>query len=265
MRIIPKLPVILAVLIFACTEKKPVEQEEVFVPIPPIVQEEISVSSQNCNPDSLSCTYVHIEFPEFTDSTKLALNGLIEQKIKAIVTGYFREDTIPGTLEHIAQEFIYDYEAFMVDFPTYEFGWYITANTDILSESPEFISMRIYSETFTGGAHPNSNTSYFVFDAKTNRELSIADIISDTTNFKHVVEKEFRKEKGLAKDQSLADAGFWLDDGNFQMPKNIGLTEDSVIVHFNPYEIAPYSTGTTTLKINRKELGGILNLGSANQ
>ncbi len=238
--------------------KKTTEQAEVAVPVPPVVHKEISVSSQNCNPDSINCTYVRIEFPEFTDSTKSALNGQIEQKIKAIVSGYFREETISGTLEHIAQEFIYDYEAFLVDFPTYQFGWYITTNADIIYQSPGIVSMRIYSETFTGGAHPNSNTSYYVFDAKSGRELATTDILSDTTNFKQIVESEFRKAKGLDKDQSLADAGYWLDDGNFLLPKNIGLTEDSVIVHFNPYEIAPYATGTTTLKINRKELDGIL-------
>lgn len=260
MRITSLLPILFVILLFACSDKKPAKQQEVIEEVPPIVINEVLMSSQNCDPDSLTCTYVRIEFPEFTDSTKSALNKQIEQKIKAIVTGYFREDFIAGTLEHIAQEFIYDYEAFMVDFPTYEFGWYIIANAEITYESPGIVSLIIYSETFTGGAHPNSNTSYFVFDAKTNKELEINEIISDTTKFKLVVEKEFRKEKGLSDDQLLADAGFMLDDGNFQLPQNIGFTADSVIVHFNPYEIAPYSAGPTTLKISREALDDILSV-----
>ena len=228
--------------------------------LPSIVVKEITKSSQNCNPDSASCSYSKIEYPVFTDSTKSKLNDLIHQKIVAIASEYVGEDAPGGTLEHIAQLFIYDYEEFKVDFPEYNFGWYLNVKAEIIYETDHIISLSIIDEAFTGGAHPNSSTAYFVIDASTNKELSTTDIISDMAQFKKLLEEEFRKVKNMNENQSFADVGFYLNEDDFLINNNIGITEESVIVHFNPYEIAPYSEGATTLELNREMLDGILKI-----
>ena len=51
-----------------------------------------------------------------------------------------------------------------------------------------------------------------------------------------------------------------MDDGNFVLNDNIGMTEDKVIVHYNPYEIAPYAQGPTTIELDKNALGDILKL-----
>jgi hypothetical protein len=60
--------------------------------------------------------------------------------------------------------------------------------------------------------------------------------------------------------QSFADAGFYINDGDFVLNDNIGITEDAVIVHFNAYEIAPYSLGPTTIELKREKIGKILKI-----
>ncbi len=248
----------LAIGTTSCFENKPTEKGEEL--LPSILVKEITQSSQNCNPDSTNCTYVMIAYPEFTDSSKLNLNDLIQHKIGAIASEYVNEDAANGTLEHIAQVFIYDYEAFKVDFPEYNFGWYLIVKAEIIYETDRIISLSIYHEAFTGGAHPNSGTSYFVIDASTNKELATADIISDTAQFKKLLEEEFRKDKSMNENQSFADVGFYLNEDDFLINNNIGITEESIIGHFNPYEIAPYSEGATTLELNREKLDGMLKI-----
>ena len=188
------------------------------------------------------------------------MNDLIHQKISSIASGYINGEAKRVTLEHIAQSFIYDYEEFKVDFPEYNYRWYMIIKAEIIYETSDIISLSMYSESFTGGAHPNSSTSYFVIDALTKKQLAIMDIVSDTTKFKELLEKEFRKKKGMEEHQTFADIGYYINDGDFIINNNIGLTGESVIVHFNPYEIASYSEGATTLELSRENLDGILKI-----
>ena len=139
-----------------------------------------------------------------------------------------------------------------------DIGWYLKIDSQILYDTEKYLSFQIFNESFTGGAHPNSNASYFVYDAQKGEQLKMTDIISDTTQFKNLLEKEFRQQKGLKEDELFADAGYWMDDGNFVLNDNIGITEDKVIVHYNPYEIAPYSLGPTTIELDRSALGDVL-------
>ncbi len=185
-----KLSVIITVfvIIYSCKEKKSLT--EVSEPLPKVIVKEVLYTSQNCNPDSSRCSYAKIVYPEFTDSVKYLLNKIIAQKVRSTASDYVREEAITGTLEHIAQSFIHDYESFKVDFPEYNFGWYFKVLVEIIYESTNIISLSIYSESFTGGAHPNHGTMYYVIDKGTDKVLKMTDVISDTTQFKILLEKK---------------------------------------------------------------------------
>ena len=250
---------IFALLFFAilsCDEGKPPQNE----PIPEILFKEIIVSHEDCLPDSIGCTFVQIEYPAFTDSTKFVLNELISSKIKASASTYFSEEVIRGTLEHVVHSFVRDYETFKRDYPDYKIGWYVKIFCVIIYESETVLSFQIDSESFTGGAHPNSGTQYHIVDKKNNSEMTMGEVISDTTKFKQMLEEKFRQIKGMGADQSFADLGYWINDGDFLLNENIGISDHTVIMHYNPYEIAPYSLGATTVEINKSELAGILKI-----
>ena len=185
---------------------------------------------------------------------------MIHQKLSEVVSQYFREETRDGSYEYMANLFIQDYNNFKLDFPDYKIGWYVRVFCEITFESEKIFSFRIDAESFTGGAHPNSSSNFYVIDKMTNRSLSTSDIIADTTKFKRMLEAAFRKQKGIGESQSFADKGFYLEDGDFVLNNNIGITEDHVVVHFNPYEIAPYALGATTLELNKSELVNLLKI-----
>ena len=258
MRLIILIYIFLAIIMASCEKKQAAEKMK--APLPSIVVKEVFDSSQNCISDSSNCTYVLIEYAEFTDSTKAHLKQIISKKLKASASDYIREETVEGTLEHIAQSFIHDYESFRIDFPEYQFGWYVHLIAEIIYESLDIISFRVAAESFTGGAHPNSSVNYFIVDAHTSKILKMQDIIGDTSQFKLLLEREFRSEKGMEAQQSFADMGYFINDRDFLLNNNIGLANNSVIVQFNPYEIAPYSEGATTLELSKEDLGNILRI-----
>jgi hypothetical protein len=245
-----------AAIFFSCMENKKAEQTA--AEIPDIVIKEILATSQDCNPDSLSCTYVRIEYPVFTDSARNQINLAFLDKMREISGKFNSEEAVSGSPEHMAQTFILDYEAFNRDFPDNRIGWYVNVKAEIVHESTDIITYRIDAEYFTGGAHQNSSTNYYVLDAKNGRALNLSDIVSDTVKFKNLVETAFRRTKGMEEGQSYADIGFYIDDEQFVLSRNIGVTDDGIVVHFNPYEIAPYSLGATSVEVKNDALGDLL-------
>ena len=245
-------------LVVACREQQPSEDKS--QSMPRILVNEVVVSYDDCHIDSASCTFVYIEYPQFSDSSKTDLNQIIIRKLKNSAVDYFSQESLEGTFEHIAHSFIKDYQGFVIDFPDYQIGWYVKMLVDITYESKEVLSFRIEAQSFTGGAHPNYSTNFYVIDKSSNQALTTDDIISDTSQFKRLLEKEFRKLKGMTGEQSFADRGFYMNDGDFLLNNNIGISEDKVMVHFNPYEIAPYSEGATTVEIAKADLNELLKI-----
>ena len=152
MKRITVLSAFLWLIILGCEEKKVEEKAEV----PPISIEEVLVTDNNCSTDSISCTYAHVTYPVFSDSSKASLNEQIVNELVAAGSSYFNEETIKGTPRELAQLFISDYQNFRVDFPDYSLGWFLKLDAQIISESNRLLSFFVYSESFTGGAHPNS-------------------------------------------------------------------------------------------------------------
>jgi hypothetical protein len=245
-------------MFYACEDKKP--QEIASEPVPEIIDKQILVNYQNCNTDSLSCTYAIITYPHFTDPSKSEINKMLDDKIRLLASDYMKEGSQPSSLEEIAVAFVNDYETFKNDFSDYEFGWYLQIGSEVIYHTDRIISFRIDIGTFTGGAHPNSSTNYYVYDIQSKKELHTRDIISDTTQFKQILEEAFREQSGMEEGQTFADAGFYINDGDFVLNDNIGITEDAVIVHFNPYEIAPYSLGPTSIELKREKIGKIIKI-----
>jgi hypothetical protein len=186
------------------------------------------------------------------------LNEIISGKLRLTAADYFSQESLDGTFEHVAHSFIQDYQEFVNDFPGYRFGWYVKMLAEITYESEQLLSFRVDSESFTGGAHPNYSTEFYVINKNTRKSLTTGEIISDTSRFKKMLEAEFRRIKGMSSGQSFADRGFYINDGDFLLNNNIGISDDMVMVHFNPYEIAPYAEGATTIEINKSDLKELL-------
>lgn len=48
------------------------------------------------------------------------------------------------------------------------------------------------------------------------------------------------------------------EENSFHLPASIGLTQNELILHYNPYEIASYADGPKTISIPIEELKNLL-------
>ncbi|MDR0403547.1 MAG: RsiV family protein [Treponema sp.] len=116
-----------------------------------------------------------------------------------------------------------------------------------------------HSFVYTGGAHPNYSTLYYVLDLKTPKALGLEDIIAEEglAGFHTAVDRELRRYSDELTDQPLSpetslSGGIFFEDS--AVPANFYPAADGLHLHWNPYEIAAYVYGEIEISLDWDEL-----------
>lgn len=112
---------------------------------------------------------------------------------------------------------------------------------------------------YYGGAHGTSNLAYYNYDMLTGLQLSLTDIVTDSTVF-----QSFLKQEILSQIQSSGDYERTFGDyretiSNYNLNTNWLLDESGFTFAFNEYEIGPYSSGRFTYTIPYEDCMEYLN------
>jgi hypothetical protein len=118
--------------------------------------------------------------------------------------------------------------------------------------------LRFINVVYTGGAHGNQQIITKNFNLLTKQEVQLKHLFKNDTYL------TFLSEKAIAK--FIADnisQESWIKDGasaKYDNFENFTYSNDgkSVIFHFDPYQIAPYSAGILTLDVSKSELTSFL-------
>ncbi|WP_353721359.1 DUF3298 domain-containing protein [Dyadobacter sp. 676] len=151
-----------------------------------------------------------------------------------------------------------NYNDFKKQFPDAPGCWEVELHGDTVMTTPKMLFYQFDHYAFTGGAHPNSFTSYHAFDAKTGEEVEMKRFVADSVALLHLVETKFRELEKLTPEVDLEDAGYFLANHKFFIPANYVFTPEGVLFFYNPYEIAAYARGPIEFTIPYQELKGII-------
>lgn len=200
--------------------------------------------------DSTDCAVVSLNYIECKRPLGFAekFNDTIRKRIFRILGADFE---LSKDIDTAINDFLEDYEfnkKIYPKMPPYEVNLWDT----ISFENKHLVCLKSNVYKFTAGAHGYASTSYFNF--KPSGECySPQELFTDKNNFIKVAERYFRKSQNI-EGVSINDNGYWFEDDVFDLPQNIGFVKDTLILHYNPYEIAPYATGETIVKIPVKEV-----------
>lgn len=170
--------------------------------------------------------------PEGNEPSKVDINNAIDKFIKSSETdAKERENTFMG----------YFFESY--------------ADTNFVGN--EVIGMLISSFSFTGGAHPNTYTTFLNFERSNGKLIDVNAIIQDTNAMKVVVKKAFdeNEKKEMGADY---DATAYFFDGGFTLPQNYAITGKGLLCLYNPYEAAAYARGPISFTIPWRDLHGTI-------
>ena len=179
---------------------------------------------------SINKTYSVIkEVSEYKVSVKVPnskyqkLSSLIDYKINKVVKDFKKI---------ASEENIYHTYTLYIDYKEYKYE--------------DYLSYAFFIETYTGGAHPTHDILTFVFDTRNDKFITANDIFNDE-NLKKI--SKYSREK-LLKDSRIVDTSMLLEGTkpNIDNFKNFVFSNNLIII-FNEYQIAPYSSGIISLDI----------------
>lgn len=236
-------------LLFSCSKKETWQLE---------TKTYLLKTSLPCKGDE--CSYVEFNIPTIIseDENLKKINQIVLDTVKKHI-GFESNASEIKNYEDLAKSFISSYDDIKRAFPNEPLPW--EASVDGTSEIFDNKSINIVLNyfVFTGGAHGSEGAISLFFNLKNGKLISQKDLFLDYEGFKKIAEQDFRTSDNLSPTDNINKNGYLFKNNQFNLPQNIMITQNEIILYYNKYEIAPYSSGTTILTFPMKTLKKYLN------
>jgi hypothetical protein len=176
------------------------------------------------------------------------ISKVINFKINEAIISTLSDVTKKTSLESVLEDFDSEFVDFKKQYPEASHpAWELHIETEKVYQSDEIITLSINTYEFKGGAHGNDKIKFLNLNAKTGDIFSFNDIVENSESFKTLAEDYFLKSIGANNEGGKIEDYFF--GKSFQLPENIGLSEDGLVFLYNVYEVASYNQGYTEFVI----------------
>ena len=190
--------------------------------------------------DGTELVYISTKYPQILKKTDKAfvksLNSLFESVNKDFISSVYElSEDISDYYKDLDEEdkaYLFPYEN--------ELDYSITRN------SGGIFSITFEESFYTGGVHPFGDRLSFTYDTNAEKELSLCDILgkSQAETDKLVIQKfyeEYENEDIWDLEEEAPDVSFYIE-------------EETLVLYFQQYQIAPYAMGYPEVRIPLYEL-----------
>ncbi len=256
--------IVLSFLLYACgSETMPNERElpqaysgNASAGAFPFETQALSRSTEGCRGDSANCAVFKAAYPLIVSGSPAAqrINDSIRAAVRqAMAVFSATPEEVPDSLESIAEQFLQEYRIAQQEDPGVEMQWIDELEGEVLHQTDTTLSVQLKTYSFAGGAHPNTFVTLMVFDKRSGRKLSLEELVEDMPRLRQLAEQAFRETRDIPQGESLDEAGFFWGEG-FQLPEDFAMARDGLLLHYNPYDVAPYVLGPTQFTIPYEKL-----------
>ena len=209
----------------------------------------------NCDAEDQACVKVTLQRIELAGEGE-NIDSIQNQIDRRFANLYL--DTIGWkSPEDVIDNFLHEYEQIIQEMPDYNVEWTLERIVEVNFNRFGLFGLSIFEFSYTGGAHGNTLLIYQNFKTENGAPLGLQELFTTGDGFLQKAENVFRSSQHISASTAFEDAGFWFDDG-FYVPDNFFLSDKGVHFFYNPYEIAPYASGSIELFMSWEELQGFL-------
>jgi hypothetical protein len=188
---------------------------------------------------------------------KSEISKIINFKIKEAIISTLSDVTKKTSLESVLEDFDAEFITFKKQFPEASHpAWELHIETEKVYQSEEIITLSINTYEFKGGAHGNDKIKFLNLNANTGEVYKLSDIVNNSDGFKALAKDHFLKSIDANKENNQIEDYFF--GKTFQLPENIGFSEDGLVFLYNVYEVASYDQGYTEFIIPFDEVESYL-------
>lgn len=122
-------------------------------------------------------------------------------------------------------------------------------------ENDNILTYNSFASSFTGGAHPNSSSTYTMFNKKNGKIITTL-FRSDVkaSDLQEIIINGLKKYFEVAEGENVLDF-LMLDSDVVPMPGNApAMVNDSIVFIYQQYEIAPYAAGMPSFTVPASDL-----------
>jgi hypothetical protein len=215
----------------------------------------LNIDSKKCK----TCPEVKISLPEAQGNSKIArtVNTALSEEVISLLT--FEDSLEVGTLDEAIQSFRKGYEHIQRLYPDETPGWNAEVFAEISYEDEHWLSIRLDTYTFTGGAHGYGSVRFLNFNKHKGAELETWELFRNRDNFEQFAEARFREQENIPENKPINSTGFMFEEDRFYLPENIGLEADGIKLLYNQYEVASYADGPIELVLPYADIQQFLN------
>ena len=137
------------------------------------------------------------------------------------------------------------------------YNYDLDSKASVAFSSSRLLSIAADSYSYTGGAHGNYGTSFYVIDLRNKKRLSLGDVLNvdDSITLNVLLEQKFRKQYGIKPTEKLSETLF---EDYIKANDNFFITGKGIGFNYNPYEIAAYVFGEIRIFIPFREISSLL-------
>lgn len=133
--------------------------------------------------------------------------------------------------------------------------WDMNGSFKVTQPSKDIVSIVFTIESYSGGAHGNYSEEVLNFDLKTDRELQFQDLFEKPSVALKLLSQycapALKEEIGEQADTDMIAYGTYPTLANFS---EIQLIPGKVIIHFQPYQVAPWVEGAPQVIVPLEKL-----------
>jgi hypothetical protein len=191
-----------------------------------------------------TCPLVNIDTLVFPDEAQL--NGLIEQRLLQM-TSDSPGAPLPASLQAYEKDFLHSAKP----------GWHTYLQAKVREQHEQLLIIEFSSYLSTGGAHGMPGRGFINYDRTRQKALSLPDMLLPGQTDAFWKRAEQAHQRWLTAHQLDQDPEY-LRNWPFERSDNVALGRAAVLLKYNVYSIAPYSSGHPQLTIPYSQLQGIL-------
>ena len=136
-----------------------------------------------------------------------------------------------------------------------EYGqsYWFTVKIEEIAETDRYVSMQFLHSKYEGGAHGNAFVETFTYDKQSGALWRLEDVLQGDT-------AKLKKLAALVHDQLMNQEGLFYDlipeatAARWENFSTYALTEQTLIIFFQPYEVGLYAAGIVEAEIRLDEL-----------
>lgn len=205
-----------------------------------------------------SCSEVEILYLKASGESSVAdkINNEITLQITDALFLGDEDPSAKTSIESSVAQFVLAYRDHQPDIPTDldQGGYEASIHTKLLSQNERVVSISNNSYLYTGGAHGMRTITFLNFDTATGEQIDVEDLVVDFSAFETFVEEKFRNSHDILAEDSINSTGFMFDDEQFYVPTNVGISDNEMVIVYNPFEIVPMPKGIVILRIPLEEV-----------